>query len=303
MSTDLTKKLRIIEKVFDVQTVLRIPITEKYVQKYYKVNQWAYSFFHTRSDRIYMGISRNGVYSEEDLSAHAKFVDEIIKSANAKKVLELATGRGANSEFLASANPLVKFFGIDLSPGQLYYAKKRAKRLSNYLPEQGDYHDLRRYKDDEFDIVFVVEALCYSSNKEQVFREVKRILKPGGKFIIFDGYYLRNGPLTDEEAVGSALVEKTMAVTEFELYRKVTRAAQDEGFSIEYEEDVSIFVLPTMRRFERLANIFFKSSFVAKVLTLLLPKEFTYNAIAGYLMPTLIKDGIACYMITVLKKE
>ena len=57
-----------------------------------------------------------------------------------------------------------------------------------------------------------------------------------------------------------------------------------------------------MEKFERLANRLFNSPLLAKIIVKILPKEFTYNAISGYLMPTLIKMGVAAYIITILKK-
>ena len=61
--------------------------------------------------------------------------------------------------------------------------------------------------------------------------------------------------------------------------------------------------MPTLKKFEKLANIFFNHSRLAKIIVRLLPKEFTQNAISGYLMPDLIKIGLGCYFITILKKQ
>ncbi len=39
-----------------------------------------------------------------------------------------------------------------------------------------------------FDVVFVIEALCYSTQKKQVLKEVKRVLKKDGIFIVIDAF-------------------------------------------------------------------------------------------------------------------
>lgn len=179
-SQDLNHKLAQIKRVFNIKSVLDLQPNKDYIRQYYKVNKLAYSFFHTFSDRMYMGISRDGQYKNSDLLEAARFVEKYISKLNAKNILDLATGRGATSSYLAEKYPAIKFDGIDISEGQLGFAVKKAKRIPNYHPIKGDYHNLSQYQNGQFDIVFVVEALCYSQEKEKVLKEVYRVLKPGG---------------------------------------------------------------------------------------------------------------------------
>lgn len=188
--------------------------------------------------------------------------------------------------------------------GQLGLALKKAKQVKNYFPSLGNYHDLDAFEKNSFDLVFVVEALCYSAKKEVVLSEVCRVLRPEGRFIIFDGYRAKDvSQLEDDEELALRLTEKGMAVDFFATYESLMAKITGANFSIKFEEDVSRFVIPTMLRFERIASLFFRYPFLAKILTHFLPKEFTYNAISGYLMPTLIREGLAKYMITVLQKD
>ncbi len=193
--SEITQKLENIRKVFDINRVIGLKTDKAYIQKYYKINKIPYSLFHTNTDLIYMGVSRDGIYKEDDLLEAARTVEKYLKELNGSKVLELATGRGANSFYLAQRFPAVKFCGLDISGGQLDYAFKKARRVNNYHPEFGDYHDLSRFENRSFDIVFVVEALCYSTDKDKVLAEVYRVLKKGGVFIIFDGYSNKSRPL------------------------------------------------------------------------------------------------------------
>ena len=115
----LDEKLNIIKKVFNISDVLKTSLNPEYIKKYYKVNQIAYSFLHTSSDRMYMGITRDGNYRDEDLLDAARTVEKSINN-NTKNVLELASGRGATSFYLAQKYPKIIFNGIELSPGQLH---------------------------------------------------------------------------------------------------------------------------------------------------------------------------------------
>lgn len=303
INNDLATKLTLIQKVFDINDLLSLQTNKDYIQKYYKANKLAYSLFHTFSDKMYMGISRDGIYKEDDLLEAARMVERYITELDAKHILELATGRGATSAYLARKHPKIEFEGIELSQGQLDFAQKKAKKLNNYHPVLGDYHDLSRYPNNSVDIIFVIEALCYSSEKTIVLKEVRRVLKKNGIFIILDGYIKKiRSKMTKDELLASRLTEIGMAVSEFEGYPSLLDKAKKVGFEIVLSEDVSLFILPTLRKFEKLAMTFFKHPRVARLISKIFSKEFIYNAVSGLLMPNLIEDGLANYYITVLRK-
>lgn len=299
----LDTKLEKIVKVFNIDEIFSIKRDNEYVAHYYKINQLAYSLLHTINDRMYMGISRDGKYKPEDLLEAARTVEFYIEETDAKRVLELATGRGANSYYLAKRHPKIMFSGLDISQGQLAFAKKKSRRANNYKPKYGDYHELNKIKDSSVDICFVVEALCYSTNKARVLDEVMRVLKDNGKFIIFDGYFAKpREVLKENEQLACRLTEVGMALDEFEEYASFKETIKKKGIRIVHEEDVSQYIVPTLNRFEKLARYFFKFPLLARLLSKFLAKEFLYNALSGYLMPNLIKRDVASYMITVLEK-
>lgn len=301
---NLKDKLAAIERVFKIDEVLSLKLDKSYIQKYYQANKLAYSLLHTRTDKMYMGVSRDGIYKEDDLLEAARTVERYIKPLKANRVLELATGRGATSAYLARKYPEIEFEGIELSPGQLGFAQKKAKKLKNYRPVQGDYHDLSTYADDSIDIVFVIEALCYSGDKAQVLSEVKRVLKKNSVFIILDGYVKKpRTEMTKDQQLAIRLTETGMAVKNFEDYPSLLNKAEKLGFTVKSSEDASMFIMPTLRRFESLAVHFFNRPGTAKVITKIFSKEFAYNAVSGLLMPDLIEQGLACYYITVLSND
>ena len=300
MSQDLAEKLHIIERVFG-KNLSAIQTDASYIQEYYRVNRLAYSLFHSRSNFVHMGISRTGTYRKEDLSESTRIVGSVITDTHAKNVLELATGRGANSAWLAKRHPATSFTGVDLSPAQLRYAEREASRATNITIKDADFHDLSQFADSSFDLVFVIEALCYSQTKDVVVGEVSRILRPGGHFIIIDGY-LGERTLTPDETVAARLTALGMAVEDFEPYQRLTNTLQSSRFKIVHEEDVSPYVIPTMMRFERLARLFFLQLWLARVTTHVLPEKFLYNAVSGWLMPELFREQVFKYWVTISKK-
>lgn len=300
---ELHKKLEKIEKIFNTSKIISQTFNLKSIAKYYKINKIPYTVFHHGNDFIHMGISRNNSFNNSDLLEHAKLVERYIIKLKAKNVLELATGRGATSAYLALKYPKVLFDAIDLPDGQIDYAINKSKKILNFKPVCGDYHNLRRYKKNSINIVFIIEALCYSANKKIVFKELRRVLKKGGVFIIFDGYSgKKDNKLTSDEMLAKKLTEKGMNVNNFDYYLNLKKNLMSSNFKIIEEEDVSLLIMPTLKKFEKQAKIYFSLPIImSKLINYILPDEFVNNVLSAYLMPILIKLKIAKYMITVVE--
>lgn len=303
LTKETAQKLQFLRKFFDVSAIARISISSNYISDYYRINRYAYSIFHSSNNLIHMGISRDGKYKESDLLESPNIVAKYIEDSHAKKILELACGRGGNSLYLGKKFPDASFVGIDSSNEQLAYAVKHAKKMDNIDLKKGDYHDLALFPDNQYHIVFIIEAFCHSTAKEEVFKEVWRILRPNGLFIVIDGYSRVEDHELDQEAwIAKRLVEVGMALPRLECYSHVVAAAKNAGFVVLTEEDVSSYVLPNLKKFEHLAARFYLLGRGIVLLNKLLPPLFLYNSIAGYLLPDLIEARIGNYMITVFKK-
>ncbi|MEM7176404.1 MAG: methyltransferase domain-containing protein, partial [Pseudomonadota bacterium] len=217
--------------------------------------------------------------------------------------LELAAGRAANSAWLARRHAQSRFTALDLSEVQLRYARRSAARLANLAVRQGDYHDLSGIDDASTDIVFNIEGLCYSTDKARVFAEVFRVLKPGGSFLIYDGYSDRPAQKrAADESRAALLLERGMAITEFERYPEMIVSAQTVGFDLADQEDLSAAIMPSAERLERRATRLLDLGPLAHVVIRALPVSLIDNVVTAYLMPILIRRRVFCYMATVLRK-
>ena len=149
-----------------------------------------------------------------------------------------------------------------------------------------------------------MEALCHSNHFEIVLAEVSRVLRKGGRFLVYDGYREQEGAsLEQSEILAMRLLEVGVAVNHFNEIGDFLSAAQKAELQIETNEDLSMSVLPTMKRLERKAKIFLKLGSVAKVLLSIFSKKFSYNIISGYLFPTLIEEKLVSYRLTVFTKQ
>jgi ubiquinone/menaquinone biosynthesis C-methylase UbiE len=98
-----------------------------------------------------------------------------------KRVLELGCGGGQCSVAFALRGARVT--GIDFAEGQLAFARNLAAEHGvavEFL--RHDVRDLRPIADASQDVVFSAFALMYLDDRPRLFREVCRVLKPGGVF-------------------------------------------------------------------------------------------------------------------------
>ena len=295
---DLELRLNQIGKIFDIPRIIDEPRGKPKVISYYENINFFYRA-HSWEGFFHYGMSYDGKNKRDDFKEQARIVERYIHDIDAKKVLELASGLGPNMAFLARRNPYVTFEGIDLSLKPL----KRYANIPNAHFQLGDYHDLSALEDDAYDIAFVVEALCYSTNKLQVLREVKKKLKKDGLFIVIDGYQKdRATPLSPSESLMWDLIWKGFVIHKLEHIKDV-ESYMREGYSIASATDVTQYVLPSMLIHERKARDVFSHRMFGRVIKRLYPYEFLKNIMVLYLLPMSIRRQIFCYYIHVLKND
>lgn len=109
-------------------------------------------------------------------------------------VADLGCGVGAVSRFGSQLFPQLDFHAMSISPGQIAEAQLRhaapanqGERVQYYC---GDYHSIP-LPTASVDGVFYLESLCHSTRPNEALAESARILKPGGRIVLTDGYLTR----------------------------------------------------------------------------------------------------------------
>jgi|GEM_PF-160081 len=296
---NLESHLKLVTNIFDVSRVIGERQSTPDVKRYYTMNRSTYRLAYDWHGSIHCGISYDGKHKKEDLKEHARIIDRYIHATNAKNVLELGSGLGANSGSLARWNPLVTFTAIDLSCKPL----RRFAKLHNLHFCSGDYHDLSTFDDNFYDLVFAIETLSCSSDKPQVFHEVQKKLKMGGLFIVADVYQRdRITPMSQSEHVMWQLIARGVASEPFQPVNDVEDYMRKD-FSLIETSDLTSHILPTLDRQESLVRFYFGHPVFAKVVNRFIPLEVTKNAIVVFLLPTSVRRRILCYYLHVLKSD
>lgn len=265
------------------------------IRSYFKINHWAYRHYHSKDGFMHFRISKNGCFSDEDIYHQPDSISEFIKDGDT--VIELGCGQGANLIYLAHCHPKSKFLGFDLQP------RKKIDMPENVTIYEQDYSSLSQIPDQSVDVVYAIETLVYCSDKEKVFREVRRVMKPGAVLIVYD-YASKDRFETYDPQIQQAitLISKGGAAALIESLGEWNDHFANCGFETVRITDYAENILPDLKKLEHHANRAMTRPWLAKLEFALLPDQFVSNIILGYLGYDACKSGIGAYPEWVLKK-
>jgi ubiquinone/menaquinone biosynthesis C-methylase UbiE len=158
----------------------------------------------------------------------------VLRAARARRVLDVGCGTGQLAHRLRLTNPRVRVVGCDFSLGMLRAARDRDPGGAWV---QGDALRLP-FASEAFDAVVSTQAFHWFPDQTAALREVARVLRPGGAFVLT---VVRPalGPLGAIIEQGARLLRQPF---HWPARDELARSAADAGLRVEREERV--FRLP-----------------------------------------------------------
>lgn len=145
-------------------------------------------------------------------------------------VLEIAVGTGRNLPFYT---PAITLTGIELSPRMAEIAQRQAGAVGRDIDLRIGSAEALPFPDACFDTVVCTLSLCTIPDDQRAVAEVKRVLRPGGRFVLLE--HVRS-PLRLVRAIQHVLDPLSVWADADHLLREPLEPLQAEGFEIDFIE-------------------------------------------------------------------
>lgn len=181
-----------------------------------------------------------------------------------KKILEIGCGNGIQAIYISENYKPLTIIGIDLNNSNIEIAnnEKNQTKLKNISFLVDDAQNLKNIPSNSIDTILNIESAFHYPDKQAFLKEVHRVLKPGGEFLIADILSTRKNREGLMKIWGRQMI-----------YNFWNKKSYDEGFKkseliVKYEEDITHQVrkgwglyhkwLPQIKRKEFFESIAFR---------------------------------------------
>lgn len=302
---DLARRLRKLAGLFDIQAIRAEALGGPAIQAYYRECHAAYRKHHSPEGAAHMAINEGGRFDPEGFAEHLRrMAARWVGADRPVRVLELGFGQGYNLAWLAPRHVDIAFQGVDLTPEHHDLATRRMAEagIGNVQLALGDFHHLP-FADASFDEVYAIEAFCYARDTPAALAEVARVLRPGGRFTLFDGYLPRPlSAMSPDAALAVELVARGTALERWQVADELAAQAAGAGFDTEALLWLNRQVLPNLARLDRLVGAIIRWPWLARRALARRAPARSRNVLSGYLLYPTVAMNVLGYAEIVLRK-
>jgi len=113
---------------------------------------------------------------------------------NPRHIVDLGCGLGATARFITRRYPQVRVTGVTIVPWQVNEARRLSSAAVEFLEED---YTATSFASSTFDGAYSLESSCHApgADKAALIREAHRILKPGARLVVVDGFRKLDTPM------------------------------------------------------------------------------------------------------------
>jgi len=196
---------------------------------------WAKSFHFSR---FYKGEA-----FAASLARHEHYLAAKMSLSPGMKVLDVGCGVGGPAREIARFAD-VSIVGLNNNDFQIQRARKYTKDAGlqgQVTFAKGDFMKLsEQFGENSFDAVYAIEATVHAPTWQGVYSEIKKVLKPGGIFGVYEWCMTDDwDPSIPSHKALAHEIEYGNGIPEMRPLAKSRQALKDVGFVIEHEEDLA----------------------------------------------------------------
>jgi len=134
---------------------------------------------------LYINKSDSFLQAQENLTDHCI---SRLNSLNNKTILEIGCGNGVQTKYILNKFNPKSITGIDLNQENIRIANQEKDRrgMKNIHFFVDDAQQLSKFKENSIDVIINIESAFHYPDKPLFLKQLFRVLKPGGHFLIAD---------------------------------------------------------------------------------------------------------------------